>query len=162
MKEYTVRIFKIGDFQDNFGNTWCDVVFEGEGEPVKWVLKDPTKVSEGDKVTGDIQEKTSKHGKAYLRFYKEQQDTRPAPKVKGQSDEYWAEKDLTIRAQWAIGQSIQLHIAVTANGGKEAQSIETTANELFQMVPRIVAGESEQSKIEEGDLDIINLSEVSY
>lgn len=42
-----------------------------------------------------------------------------------------------IKAMWAIGQAVQLHSAVTRNGGEEAQGIEATAKELFAMVDRV-------------------------
>ena len=67
-QEYTVRAFKAGDFKDNFGNSWCEAVFEEYGEPVRWVVKDPATINVGKKVYGHISEETSKAGKPYQRF----------------------------------------------------------------------------------------------
>jgi hypothetical protein len=71
-QDYKLRSFKKSDFQDFHKNYWCDAAFEGFGEPVKWVVKDPTKVSEGETYYGEIKEETSKTGKAYWRFFKQQ------------------------------------------------------------------------------------------
>lgn len=60
-------------FVDKHGNTWLTVAFEGVSEPVRWVVKDPSKVTEGMSVEGDIVEATSKAGKTYLRFKRVQQ-----------------------------------------------------------------------------------------
>jgi hypothetical protein len=45
---------------------------------------------------------------------------------------------------WAIGQAVQLHVAVTANGGEETQTIAETAKELFDMVDRVKNHNTEQ------------------
>lgn len=60
-------------FVDQHGNTWLTVAFEGQSEPVRWVVKDPSKVTEGMSVEGDIEDATSKAGKPYLRFKRVQQ-----------------------------------------------------------------------------------------
>lgn len=72
-QEYTITAFEKGDFQDNHGNYWCSMVVDGVGEPVKIVVKDPTKYEVGMKLFGDITEQTSKAGNAYLRFKRAQQ-----------------------------------------------------------------------------------------
>lgn len=68
MEYYELTELDVSDFKDNYGNTWCDAVFVGIGEPVKWVLKDPDSVKVGEKYYGEIEEKISKAGKAYLKF----------------------------------------------------------------------------------------------
>lgn len=55
---------------------------------------------------------------------------------------YQPKDEAAIKAMWAIGQAVQLHAAVTRNGGEEAQGIEVTAKELFAMVERVKAGTS--------------------
>lgn len=72
------------DFQDQHGNYWCTAAFEGVSEPVRWVLKDPMKVHEGETYYGEIKDATSKAGRTYLRFYK-QQNPNTAPAVGGNS-----------------------------------------------------------------------------
>lgn len=99
-QEYTVTDVRIGDYKDNHNNTWCDVVFEELGEPVKWVMKDPSKVKVGDKVYGSVEEKESKAGNKYLRFKKEQ---KPEP---GQEPVDWDKKDAYIRFQWAYREAL--------------------------------------------------------
>lgn len=70
-QEYVLRSFKKGDYQDAHGNYWCDAAFEGFGEPVRWVVKDPLKIKEGESYYGEIKEMTSQAGKPYMRFYKQ-------------------------------------------------------------------------------------------
>lgn len=84
-QEYIVRAFKAGDFKDNYGNTWCEVAFDGISEPVRWVVQDPSKVELGQVVYGHIEDATSKAGKPYNRFKtdkrEEQASTPPARAV---------------------------------------------------------------------------------
>lgn len=88
MQEYEVTFFEETDFKDNYGNTWCTVGFLGVGEPVKWVLKDPSTVSVGDKVFGEIEIKTSKAGKDYNKFKRAKPDEIPssAPQTKAEGE----------------------------------------------------------------------------
>jgi hypothetical protein len=77
-KEYTVRSFKKGDYKDNFGNTWCDMVLEeNPSEPVRIVVKDPDNYKDGMKLYGEVKLAKTQAGKAYYRFYKEQQPETP-------------------------------------------------------------------------------------
>lgn len=72
-KEYTIKTYKPGDFKDMNGNAWTEVLFEEyASEPIKWVVKDPTAYSIGQKVYGHLETKESKAGKPYLRFYRDQ------------------------------------------------------------------------------------------
>ena len=77
MQEYKLRSFDKGDYTDNYGNYWCTAAFEGIGEPVKWVVKDPTSIREGETYYGEVKELTSKQGKPYLRFYKKPRPDAP-------------------------------------------------------------------------------------
>ena len=76
-QEYEVTWFQPTDFADNHNNYWCNVAFQGVSEPLKWVVKDPTKVKVGDKVFGEIKEQTSKAGKPYQRFYRAERPDLP-------------------------------------------------------------------------------------
>lgn len=76
-KDYKVNQFKPSDFRDQNGNYWCDMALAGVGEPVKIVVKDPTKFHDGMDLYGKIEEKTSKAGKPYLRFFREQKQDSP-------------------------------------------------------------------------------------
>lgn len=71
-QDYILRSFKKGDYQDAHGNYWCTAALEGIGEPVKWVVKSPQSIQEGQTYYGEVKELTSKAGKSYLRFYKQQ------------------------------------------------------------------------------------------
>lgn len=156
-QEYELSAFDTGKepYVDQHGNTWCTAVFVGEGEPVKWVVKDPTQVKIGNSYYGTITEEKSKAGKPYLRFRREKvPEGSTGPSSDKPTEEYWENKQAQIKAQWAIGQAVQLHIAVTANGGEEAQGIEATAKELFAMVDRVA------NPIDQNDRDIINLNDV--
>lgn len=141
-KEYEVLQFKIGDFQDNHGNTWCDMTLQGVSEPVRIVVKDPTKIKDGDKLYGEIKKQTSKAGKDYLRFYRE---TRPDDSQQGFGNRTGGAKpawqprdDSAIRAQWAIGQAVTIHMThAPSKGFTRSDEIEKTAKELFSMVDRV-------------------------
>lgn len=110
-QEYKVTAFKAGDFKDNFGNTWCEAVFEGVGEPVRWVLKDPSKISVGDVVFGHIEEAISKAGKPYNRFKTDKRDDYAPPK----DSKAWVESD---EKQKSIARSVALNNAVAFYSGK--------------------------------------------
>lgn len=90
MREYELSAFEATDFQDNYGNHWCNAVFVGVGEPVKVVTPDPSKWVVGDKYFGEIETKTSKAGKQYLKFKKGKKEDAPHDK---KSDQYL--KDLS-------------------------------------------------------------------
>ncbi len=154
--EYEIIAFDTGKepFVDNHGNTWCTVAFQGISEPVRWVVKDPTKYKIGDMVYGKITQETSKAGKPYNRFRKEspseglQKYAEDVSQDKP-SAEYWDNKQRQIKAQWAIGQAVQLGIA-----GSNIEEIEVKAKELFSMVDRIA------NPIDENAVDIVNLNDI--
>lgn len=80
-KDYELTALDTGEpnpFKDDYGNTWCTAVFLGIGEPVKWVIKDPSTVKVGETYYGEIKEMKSKANKPYLRFYKAKKEDTPA------------------------------------------------------------------------------------
>lgn len=159
-QEYNVKQFEKGDFQDNHGNYWCSMVLEGVGEPVRIVVKDPMQFESGMTLYGDISEETSKAGRQYLRFRRaERPEGERSPTKDKPSEEYWEQKNATIRAQWAIGQAVQLHIAVTAKGNEEAQSIKETAKELFAMVDEVSGSQKNQERVAEEVTDRVPVEE---
>lgn len=159
-QEYEITSIDAGKepFIDQNGNTWITAVFLGFGEPVKWVVKDVSKFKVGDTVYGRIEEVPTKKdpSKTYNRFYREAKpETSYVPdKEDKPTAEYWDNKQSQIKAQWAIGQAVQLHVAITQNGGEETQSIFETAKEMFAMVDRVA------NPIDENDVDIINLKDI--
>lgn len=144
MQEYEITSIDVGrePFIDQNGNTWVTAVFLGVGEPVKWVVKDPTKFKVGDKVYGSIKEVPTKKdpNKFYQRFYRE---AKPETHEPNQSDEYWDERNRSIRAQWAIGQAVSywnnlMPLADRVNKDlQDVDFIEKYAKEFFAMVDRV-------------------------
>lgn len=145
MKDYKLVQFKESDFKDNFGNTWCDAAFEGISEPVKWVVKDPSKIEVGNTYYGEIIQKTSKADKPYQRFYAKKKEESTDNK-----EEYWEDKNLSIRAQWAIGQAVQATEIKTSDNGYE-KDIEYLANMFYKMVNRIKLTDAEIERKEQED-----------
>ncbi|GAC1499075.1 MAG: hypothetical protein NVS1B10_01420 [Candidatus Saccharimonadales bacterium] len=130
-QDYNLIFFKAGDFKDDFGNTWCEAAFEGISEPVRWVVKDPSRVVKGQKYYGEIYEATGKKtGKAYLRFKTVQ---RPDEETKPTSKAAYSRDDAAIQAQWAIGQAKDWVL-----GNKLTFSeIEPQAKSFFAMIDRV-------------------------
>ncbi len=139
-QEYTVTQFKIGDFQDNYGNTWCDMAIQGFGEPVRIVVKDPLSVKEGDTLYGEIKEMTSKAGKPYNRFYREQREDAQQQNF-GTKKEWQPRDDAAIKAQFAIKAAIAYQPA-----GAPIKDVEEAAKSFYEMVNR-VKGVSPQTEI---------------
>lgn len=152
-QEYEVTQFKKGDFQDPHGNYWCDMALKGVGEPVRIVVKDPTQFHDGMSIYGNITDETSKAGKPYQRFRREQRpdDEQPSkPPVTYTKDkpteEYWEDKNSAIKAQWAIGQAIKLQTAFAVQKKDPAllasKEVEDAAKYLFGMVERVKGTEA--------------------
>lgn len=115
-QEYTISQFNAGDFKDNNGNIWCNVLFvEKSNEPMRWVVKDPSTVQVGQKVYGHIETKTSQAGKPYLRFYRDQRpdDTRGNSGGAGGSKPHYQPKD-----EHAIAKAVALKAAVDSWAGR--------------------------------------------
>lgn len=113
-KDYEVSSFKPGDFVDPHGNYWCEAAFKGVSEPVRWVVKDPTSVQVGQVVYGRVTDETSKAGKPYLRFRREQkEDNERTTQTYAPKKEWQPRDDDRIAAQWALGRSYEKHGATT-------------------------------------------------
>lgn len=144
-QDYRITSFKVGTFKDDHNNTWCDMALEGFGEPVRVVLKDPSKFATGDTIYGRIEQKTSKANKAYWKFQRVMKDEPQYVKTNNSRPAWTPRDDSHIRAQWAIGQAVSMHAddeAVKgkdfiAGGNKNLFAIEATAKELFAMVDRV-------------------------
>lgn len=140
-QEYELTAFEAGDFKDAHGNTWATAVFLGEGEPVKWVVKDPTAIKVGQKYYGSITEQKSKAGKTYLRFKRESvPEGTGSTQTDKPSEEYWADKQNQIKAQWAIGQAVSIYNRMDTEAAENVdfeQHVEDNAKVLFAMVDRV-------------------------
>lgn len=154
-KEYELTAFDTGKepYVDQHGNTWCTAVFLGEGEPVKWVVKDPTAVKVGDSYYGNITEEKSKAGKPYLRFRRE---TRPegstSPQTDKPNDEYWTERNDAIKAQFAIKTAVELLKNPEADIPEE--TIEHWAKIFFNMVERVASNKPSEPDVNVEDLPL--------
>ena len=133
IQNYTLKSFTPSDFKDDYGNTWCTATFEeASAEPVKWVVKEVSKPVIGREYYGEITEETSRKGGKYLRFRSKPVEDKP----KEDKEEYWDAKNAQIKAQWAIGQAVQLSL------GKKVPftDIEQDARRFFNMVDRVKEG----------------------
>ncbi len=101
-QDYKLLYFKDSDYKDSFGNTWCDASFEGISEPVKWVVKDVSKIELGKLYYGEITMETSKANKPYRRFRTKQ---KPEENTGSTSSSSVGED---IRAQFAIKAAVAL------------------------------------------------------
>jgi hypothetical protein len=143
-QDYKLTSFEKSDFQDNFGNYWCNAAFEGVSEPVRWVVKDPASVEVGKVYYGEIKDATSKAGKAYLRFHREKKEDAQPSHSETPKQEWQPRDDSHIRAQWAIGQAVSALVALNTDGKLEYGVVEDIAKKLFAMVDR-VKGSSEST-----------------
>lgn len=144
MQEFEVMGLERSDFHDDFGNEWTNVAFVGHSsEPIKWVLKEPSKVKVGDKVYGEIVTKTSKAGKPYLRFYKKDRPNDSFPKPSDHSDKYL--KDLSDTPLRVFSASLPyVDTQGLLKGGKYLEEyleyVETVSGALIGMMDRIRSG----------------------
>lgn len=150
-QEYTIKDLKVTDFKDQHDNSWVNAAFEEFGEPVTIVVKDPSKLKVGLKLTGEIKTMTGKSGKAYNRFFRDkpqQQGFGGAVGFKGKRD-YTPRDDAAIQAQWAIGQANQQVVA----GVVEPGDIEALAKDFFSMIDRVKASKEEEQQLKDNPLD---------
>ena len=147
--KYTIKQFKVGDFETNAG-VWCDVVFEEDSsEPIRWVVaKDKVElVRDGATIDGEIVHAQSKAGKSYRRFYTDHQMQEKKERAAkfgggfssgsnqrgGTKREDQPRDDAAIQAQWAIGQAN----AQATNGLIEPDEVEEKAKDFFDMIERV-------------------------
>lgn len=133
---------------------WNDIFYvnvkvKEHDKPISVGKKDPTTLRVGDTLHGTITPTDLPSD----RFKAEQ----PTEQEKPSEGSYWAEKDKAIRAQWAIGQAVQLNIAT---GKMDSGKIEEHAKALFSMVDRVKLGENtsddfDKEVLEEADRDIM-------
>lgn len=141
---FTIKDFKVSDFKDTFGNTAVNVAFEEFGEPVTWFVKDPSKVSSGMKLEGEVKPtKAQTSGKEYNRFYRDKPQDQQGGYSQGTQQrgstkrEYQPRDDHAIQAQWAIGQAVHIAIASGNPDAMDRKFIEEGACEFFDMIERV-------------------------
>lgn len=139
MNEYTIKAVasKAKPWMSKYGKeknlTQDDMVtyliqLEGNGEPVQLNKKSTSERPQvGDKLFGKVEEVS--FGDSTIQKFKAAQK----PHGGYQRD------DNAIRAQWAIGQAVQMQIAKlnTTNIGDEPEDIENNAKILYAMVDRV-------------------------
>lgn len=141
-KEHKLLDFKVGELKDNYGNTACSATFEGVSEPVTWMVKDPTKVAVGQSYYGHTEDATSRAGKPYRRFYRDQ---RPEASDSTPSKSFgYVKDDKEIRAL-AIMKSAAEYCG---RRGMEAADIPTVAQVLLETVEALKAGVSNPAEVQ--------------
>lgn len=139
---YKLKDFKVGDYKDPNGNTWCNAVFEGHGEPVRWVVKEPEKIVLGSNYYGHMEDKMSQADKPYVRFYREKEPETSSTATQSPSNSSiptvdWDAKNKDIRAQMAVKTAAVLY---ANNKEWNLDDLEHTARELYTMVDRVKLG----------------------
>lgn len=171
LKDYKLVSFEKGDFQDFHKNYWCTAVFEGVGEPIKWVVKDPTKVTEGETYYGEIKEETSKAGKSYLRFYKKQAPDAQGASQGGGSSAYSGERSDGMRQGMCINNAANFinaqNVANSMTPAEWAQMVYEFARALYSLgeltAANVPPAVSDAFNVTNEDMDKpINLSDIPF
>lgn len=167
-QDYKLTSFEASDFKDKNNNFWCTAVFEGVGEPIKWVVRDPTKVTVGNQYYGEIRDWTSAVGKVWPRFYREEkpEQAHGQPQSNGQTakKEWQPRDDDAIRAQWAINQSREYIQHMLGDGAKLTEILES-AKLFYSMVDQVKGSSDVPQKdtitpVEEGEP--FNLDDIPF
>ena len=150
-QEYELVDLRISDFKDDYGNSWVDAAFQGVSEPVKWVVKDPDTLKVGQKYYGRIDVKTSKAGKTYNRFYKEQKEDTPGTPEN-------ASKEESIHRSVALQQAV----AYTIGHKLPEKGVTELADTFYDWLVGKV--EPEEAKLSSEDLgeNGVNLDDIPY
>lgn len=132
---------------------YIKVKLEGHDKPVSIGKKKPDALKSGYTVYGTIEESDLPEDK-----FKSEQNPNPSgpvhtDNVNKPDEAYWADKQNTIRAQWAIGQAIQLFNHKPTDT-VDNERLEQTAKTLFAMVDRVKDGEPE-AQINPDDADVV-------
>lgn len=147
MQDFTLKDLLVGDFKDHHQNTWCRATFAEHGEPVIWVLKDPSKATIGQTYYGEIQDWTSAKGTTSPRFYKrERPEAGEAPTSQPTLNLPDKPKDSYepgTNARWAIKMSFDAYVRVMGSPpDPETEphswgAIEATAQNLLSMFDKL-------------------------
>lgn len=124
--------------QDNYGNYKGTVTFnEYNSEPVDATFKEQPEV--GSKKYGSIEEYKTRAGKTRLKFKRADRPQEEQNMGYGAKSNYQPRDDMAIRAQWAIGQAVQLYIAEPKKSEVKTakEVVENLAKDLYAMVDRV-------------------------
>lgn len=121
---------------------------EGVGEPVSLNRKIPIKEEPviGSTIYGSLELMTSKSGRTYYKFKTEKKDEPTYQKVE-QNDEYWQERNDSIKAQFAIKAAVELLKNPEADIAED--TIEHWAKKFFDMVDRVATDRPASSSDED-------------
>jgi hypothetical protein len=173
-KEYEVTSFKPRDFQDNYGNTWCDMALAGVSEPVVIVLKDSASVEVGKKLWGYIVDKESSAGLPYLKFIKEPQEGQTNPgKTYTSSTKYDSDGQRQGMAIKAAAEYITKWADKKLTPTEFSKAVMPYATVLYEMTLKHVevksveasepvTGQDEVHEFDVDDVDVINLSDIPF
>jgi len=131
MSTYTIKSVKKGKtWPSDYGEMQSYALDLGVGEPVQLNKKVPVKQEPqvGEEVSGTLEEQ-ERNGRVY---YKIKLD--PPQKQGGYKGQ--PRDDAAIKAQWAVGQSVQIGMT---NNSLTMPEIEARAIELFHMTERVKA-----------------------
>jgi len=129
-RDYEVLDFKKGTFKDDYGNWYCNMALKGVGEPVTIAVKDPTQFETGMTLYGTIETKTSRAGKEYLKFKREQKEESVGTQGVAQKGSWQPESP---ERQDSINRSVAINnAAVVFQGtGVEAERVIAYADSFY-------------------------------
>lgn len=141
-REYTVQNWQgwetdEGPVRDVHGNYKGTVWFEEDPRQADATFK--TQPEKGDKKYGDLADYTTKAGKTRLGFKRADRPEEGQQAFGGDANapkREWVDHSDAIRAQWAIGQAVQIN----TDGNQSA--IEACAKQLYAMVDRVKGADS--------------------
>ena len=144
---------------------------EGHEKPVEIGKKTKDGLKVGDTIYGHIEATDYVTDKFKSDSRPQAQASSQAPK---QTDEYWADKDAGIKAQFAIKAAIAYTAVVYNKDDAEKLdtegNIERLAKDFFAMVDRVKLGEQDMEDrndigdgvLDKDDVDVINLDDIPF
>lgn len=146
--DYRVKTVKeAGGEPDQYGVVGYWVTFEGHENSALMRAKNAPVV--GGMEYGNVTKETSKAGKEYYKFKREQREdgapSRPTSTVSSSPKKEWVDHSDDIKAQWAIGQAVAWCIA---HPSEVFDDIEAQAKEFYAMIDRVKDSEDKPSGYE--------------
>lgn len=146
--EYRVKTVKQSGEPDQYGNYGYWVEFEGHQSSVLMRAKNAPEV--GGMEYGTVSQETSKAGKPYFKFKREQREDgqqfhSEVKSFKGEKKEWQPRDDNAIRAQWAIGQAVTSIGKIPMNESDYAH-IELVATKFYSMVDRVKGNDPKEQR----------------
>lgn len=157
--DYRVKTVKATGEPDQYGVTNYWVGFEGHQNDVLIRAKNAPEV--GGMEYGTVSQETSKAGKQYFKFKREQKDggnfhsEAPSTSFKGKPKSEYVDHHESIKAQWAIGQALSkfkegCYECSGADRVTLLSNIEDFAKELYEMSERVAGNDPKEQRGIEG------------